>query len=459
MRKFRSYFTKCNTLIKDSEVNTSQNPVTEIIYGGENKKITRFIFSVDFSKLIDRINSGYINKDDIVSHKLHMTNTINYLPKYIGKKTYTKNIDRASSFILELFNVEEDWDEGSGYDFVLSTEIPLKNINTSPSNWYYKKTNIPWLNEGVLGVSNGTTETIGTQPFEKGNENLEIDITDFVDDLLYYSETTISAGIKHNNDLEVLKTPNPQSVGFHTKHTHTFFQPYIETIIDDEISDDRHYFYLDKENDLYFTLFDFTNADLNEVSIENVQIFDYQDNLYKTIEPDSIINCGYGAFKIKLKIKSDDFPDSVLFRDVWNIKINDKILTHEDSFYLMSPKCYYFPDRVDTKLSNFHFLCWGLNQGEKIKRGEIRRVKLSIKELYATRDNLMPHNIEYRIYTKIDSNNEIDIIPFTSVNRTKTSYEFFIDTEWLIENDYYIDIRLKNSYQTETKETISFKVI
>ena len=58
------------------------------------------------------------NPNNIVSHKLYMTNTINHAKEYIGKKSYSLNIERASSFTLDLYNVNEDWDEGSGYDFI-----------------------------------------------------------------------------------------------------------------------------------------------------------------------------------------------------------------------------------------------------------------------------------------------------------------------------------------------------
>ena len=35
------------------------------------------------------------------------------------------------------------------------------------------------------------------------------------------------------------------------KNTNTYYEPYVETIIDDTITDDRNYFYLNKANSLY----------------------------------------------------------------------------------------------------------------------------------------------------------------------------------------------------------------
>jgi len=59
----------------------------------------------------------------------------------------------------------------------------------------------------------------------------------------------------------------------------------------------------------------------------------------------------------------------------------------------------------------------------------------------------------------VGSNYEIDIIPFTSVNRTSNGYEFDLDTSWLIPQDYKLQIRLKNGSYYENKQTLSFAVV
>lgn len=78
MSIYRSYFKKNNTLIKYTTNNNSQNPVCELSYGTSNKQISRFIFDVDLTGLQNKINNGVLNKNNIVKHILHMTNTIRY---------------------------------------------------------------------------------------------------------------------------------------------------------------------------------------------------------------------------------------------------------------------------------------------------------------------------------------------------------------------------------------------
>jgi len=68
-------------------------------------------------------------------------------------------------------------------------------------------------------------------------------------------------------------------------------------------------------------------------------------------------------------------------------------------------------------------------------------------------------DIEYRLFTTVGSKYEIDVIPFTSVNRTNTGYEFNLDTSWLIPQDYHLQIRLKNGNYYENKQTLSFTIV
>lgn len=454
MRRFRSYFLKSNTIIKDTFYNSSQNPVTEITYGGDNK-ISRFIFDIDLDPLINKINSGFINQENIISHNLVMTNTIKFSPKYVGGNTYNSNIERTSSFVLDVFNINEEWDEGSGYDFCLLDN--MNNCKEAPSNWFNRKTNESWDCYGVYCT--GNTETVLTsQSFDKGNENIYVDLTDYIDDRLFdENNTSKGLGIKFTNDLEELKTIKIQSVGFHTNNTHTFFEPYIETILNDEIIDDRNYFYQDRDNTLCLEINE--NIDKNDIVINQVIIYDYLGSIFKIIESKDIKYLGRNIYSIQLNISSEKYPDAVLFRDEWDITIKNKSTKKIDKFYINSNENYYFLNSNEINSSNYHFFFWNINEKEKIKRGDVRKVKLVIKELYGNKLSLTPLNIQYRLYSKINNKNEIDIIPFTNTDRIKKTHEFIIDTSWLIPQDYYIDVRVINGNSfSKSKETLSFTV-
>jgi len=463
----RSYFLKNDTLISSNLSNNSQNPVTEISYGTLDAEVSRFIFDVDLTNLQDKIVQGQINSNRIVRHILNMTNTITYAPQYIGRKSYSLGINRASAFRLDLFNVTESWSEGSGYDFTYSgkQDLTFYTIPEQAANWTERTTGIGWTVPGAY--ISGTSEIIGSQDFEVGNEDIAIDITDYINQRLFgigytgttaFTGDTYGLGVKFPDYIEVLESEFREAVAFHAKHTNTFYEPFIETIIDDEISDDRNYFYQDKDNDLYLYV-NIGNFPQN-IDVNKVDIYDDEDNLVETLSGTSIINVSKGVYKITLNIDSTTYPDAVLFKDVWTVTINGREIITENEFYLISPDNYYtfnLSNQIDFR--NYFFYFWGISEKENIRAGNVRKIRLSIKELYPNQNNFLPLQIEYRLFTTVGAKYEIDIIPFTPVNRTSNGYEFDLDTSWLIPQDYHLQIRMKNGSYYENKQNLSFTVV
>lgn len=464
MSIYRTYFKKNTSLISNNLTNNSQNPVTEVSYGSLNQRVSRFIFNIDFWELIDKINKGLIIPTTGMTHTLHMTNTISYAQQYLGKKSYSDTIERATSFDLELFNINEDWDEGSGYDFIYD-ETFEPNAVAQASNWKYRKTDVEWAVEGAY--ESGVTQIIGTQRFEKGSESLDIDITDYVNQRLFgtgftstigYTGSSFGLGVKFPDEFEALITEFTQAVAFHGKNTNTWYEPYIQTVVDDTIIDDRNYFYQDKDNDLY--LYVNIGGVQQDIIVNAVNIYDHEDVLVDIFTGDSIVNVGKGVYKITANVDSETYPDAVLFRDQWHLTINGRDSIHEGEFYLISSKKYYtFDQSNQINFENYFFYFWGIGEKENIIAGNVRKIKLTIKELYPNQNNFLPLDIEYRLFTTVGEKYEIDVIPFTKVDRTSNGYEFNLDTSWLIAQDYKLQIRLKNGDYYENKQTLSFTVV
>jgi len=459
MSVYRTYFSKNNTLIEDNLTNNSQNPVTEIAYGTLTSEVTRFIFDIDLTSLQNRINEGIINADRIQSHTLKLVNTIRFDEKYLGKKTYDGITQRASSFDLEVFNIEEEWDEGSGYEFVYEEEAyPL--VSTGASNWLDATTTSGWTSEGAY--STGST-IIGQQHFEKGNENLEIDVTDYINYRL--GLTTLSGvtgttglGIKYTDEFEALETLYRQAVAFFAKTTHTFFEPCIETQYDDLIEDDRNNFYLDKDNQLY--LYANLGANPTNVTVNSVEIIDYLGQTVETISGSSIENITKGVYKIDVNIDSATYPDAVIFTDRWNVTIGTREKTVDQEFYLITDDNYFNFDLGNRiNFDNYFFSFVGIKEGEKIKDTELRRIEVDVKQLYPNQNNDIPLEVEYRLYNSQTSDHQFDVIPWTKLNRTFKGYEFLLDFSWLIPQDYTIELRLINGNTFKLKEPLKFTVV
>jgi hypothetical protein len=68
---------------------------------------------------------------------------------------------------------------------------------------------------------------------------------------------------------------------------------------------------------------------------------------------------------------------------------------------------------------------------------------MMLEEIYFVLNNEVVEQ-QNRLMLVYKKEYEIDIIPFTQVNRTSNGYEFNLDTSWLIPQDYYLQLRLKN---------------
>lgn len=455
MSIFRSYFNKSNNIISGIRSNSAKNPVMEIsAYGVDVKKPSRYIFDINLDGLIDKANKGIITQTNC-RHYLNMTNTIRYSSDNIGNKSYSKSIVRASSFNLELFNINEDWDEGSGYSFSYS---PI-NVIEQASNWYERKNGVDWAIEGA-----NSGEIIGTQKFDNGNENLIIDITDYINQRIFsgytgttaYTGNTYGLGIKFTDDFENLEFTERQSVGFHSKNTNTYYVPFIETKYDDLIVDDRNYFYLDNNNSLYLYL---TNVSENDnITISNVEIYDYNGVIHSTIS--NISKIRYDLYKINLNISSTQYPDCVIFKDKWTFNINGRDINYTGEFYIQpNENNNVLAQNNQFNVKNYCLSLFGINDNDRFVAGDIRKIRIAIRSIYESMQYNKPLNIKYRVYTKINNKFEVNIINPTQFNRTAFGYNFELDTTWLIPQDYFLEVTILDANNQMIKNVVSFTII
>jgi hypothetical protein len=192
---YRTYFDKNTTIIKDSKINTGRNQITQLKYGGG---INRFLFYCDFNELRDKIEEKEIIIDSSVKHTLKLKNTSNFdLQSFldVDNNLLFTDKNRASSFDLELKVVNEEWDQGLGYDFELSpfARTDDRSFIEEPTNWFDRNTIDDWSYPGAIFPN---ALTVAEQHFELGGEDVEMDVTDFVNDILLneYTGTTNPTG-------------------------------------------------------------------------------------------------------------------------------------------------------------------------------------------------------------------------------------------------------------------------
>ena len=92
---------------------------------------------------------------------------------------------------------------------------------------------------------------IGKQHFDIGCENIDIDITKTFNKFITGELENRGIGIAFAPTFEYMTSNVENYVGLLTNRTNSFFEPYVETIYEDSIIDDRNNFILGKTNKLY----------------------------------------------------------------------------------------------------------------------------------------------------------------------------------------------------------------
>lgn len=455
----RTFFDKNNTIVYNSRVNVGMNPITELYYGGTGSEQTysRLLFQFDESRLKDLYSGGTYPELNKMTHTLRMTNTGAFDTDLLGKTTCGAK-RRACSFDLILFAVNQDWDEGCGYDYAECNFIGEGSQSFAPSHWFEARTNTAW--SGGNGTFTGSTTVLATQSFDKGNENLEMDVTDVVNGYLS-GNTNYGLGIAFKRTLEETETTEIQYVGFFTRHTQTFYEPYIETTYSEKIRDDRNAFYLDKPNKLYLYV-NLGGEPTNLDTVPSVVINDVDGNVVTTIASSAVTHVTKGVYSVDVTIPTTaTYTDCTQFSDVWSgITINGVNRPNIELDFIVKDSMGYYnigdnsalPKKVGLNVT-------GIKRDEKIHRGDIRKVLVSARIPYTIEQKQVVDGLKYRLYVK-EGRNEYTVIDFQDVEMTNNNNYFLLDTASLVPGIYYLDVKVESNLEVSTtKEALKFEIV
>lgn len=457
----RSFFDKNNTILSNNNINTGMNPVAELFYGGpeSENKYSRFLFHFDETRLRSLYTGGTIPDLSKLKHTLKLTNT-GSLSYQLLNGTMEDKV-RTSSFDLILFKINQYWDEGTGYDY--SVPIILNgnySLSIRPSNWINPQLGIDW--SGGTGVYSGSPSgiTIATMHFDKGNENISVDVTQYVNGLIT-GDTNYGLGLAFSRPFEQTSSSNLQYVGFFTRHTQTFYEPYLETIYSNYIKDDRNNFFLDKNNKLYLYV-NVAGNPTNLDSLPSVTILDQNGDVFSSYTSSDVTHVTKGVYSIDILVPTtDDYNDCVMLNDVWDdIVINGvNRPSIELGFALKDSSGYYsIGDSSDLPKSTA-ISVGGIRSQEQIKRGDIRKVIISARIPYTVEQTQNIDSLKYRLYVR-EGKGELTVVDFEPVEMTNNSYYFLLDTESLIPNTYYLDILVSSNLEVTTiKNVITFDIV
>lgn len=445
-----TFISKSNTIIKDSVASVGLNPILELNYG---KMLTRGLIYFDHTKVQKMVEDKIYPDISKLRHVLKMKNAGSIDDKHINRIYLDSNGDyykqRTSSFDLIYFLIPNDWDEGKGFDY--KQDLNLRNhraYSWRGCNWYQYQTYCKWENEGIYSTDklskeldlftskngNQSNIIIGYQHFDKGNESIEFDITETFNKFITGELCNYGIGIAFSPQYENKNTELTQYVGFFTSHTHSFFEPYVETTYNETIEDDRADFYLDKSNKLYFysivggkyaNLDEFPTCMINDTSYEVKQ-------------------ATKGVYYIDIEVPSSSYEDNTMLYDVWsNIKYKGKSFPNVELEFVTKSSNDYYQFGIPSSKQETELIptLYGIKYKEVIKRGDIRKINVDCRIPYTTDQDRNNNYIEYRLYI-LSGEKQIEVIDWQKVEKGYNENYFFINTNELLPSRYYIDIRI-----------------
>jgi hypothetical protein len=398
---------------------------------------------------------------------------------------------RATSFDLILFripNVSGDtgnpqlWDEGVGYDYndfniakssaqggmSPLTYVDSRAFSTRPSNWYQTTTVSDWSESGVYSNTNSGTVNysgltiVARQHFELGNEDVNMDMSDEINGILNGSITGVTGwGVAYLPQIENLTgLTDSYSVAFFSRHTQTFYQPYLLTNYNDLIQDDRNQFLKNQTNKLYLYIYqngDFVNLDNNPtVNIKG------RDGLPLS-GATNLTTCliTKGVYEVTVPNVFSLSPSPCMFYDVWsNLSINGQSIPNvENQFTLQEYNAGIQIGSMSKEPQKFGFDFYGILQNEQILTSDIRKVGVTIKKAYTAQQMLLDVSAFYRVYVK-EGTTEVQVQDWTPINRTPNEYYFMFDMRDKLPNQYYVDIQVNTSGEKDTyKKQLTFNIV
>ena len=495
MSTHRSYFNKNNTIISNSLTNTGRNPVTQLFYGRSTSKCiytaysgdtcdgatgftktfsnnhSRYIFDIDLTDLRVKVNSCCATASAL-THTLKMTNTSNFDDTLINSNVLMNDTRRATSFELMLFKVTGyTWDEGVGYDYKVPHASLEPQYNTTqsnrPSNWAFSDTVTNWLVPGTYDNTqfpSPTTYTVlATQRFDHGNENVSFSSVALDNEintrLSSSSASDVVYGIAYIPPIEqITGSTESYSVGFFSRHTQTFYEPFLETSIDDLIVDDRGDFNLGCSNRLFLYVYD---CDGNPICLDNDPTVTIIDCLGASAAVYTATSLTCGAYYIDYNATSVPGTQTppVQYEDVWsNISIGGIVQPPITNEFIINDNAFTI-GTTSIKPKIYGYSVSGIREDEKIKNGDTRKIYVSAREPYTTSKSALVDNIQYRLYVR-EGNTQVEVIPWTMVNMTFTDNYFLLDTSWMIPNEYHLDIKSTSNQQVDTySKVIKFQIV
>jgi len=404
----------------------------------------------DYSK--SYFNADFYSRTPVDAERLISTDGCNWFQRMNGLPWDNGEKEKLDENVKEeIINTYlEEHGAESFDDLTREEKLELQNILEDAREPKYAPgvyTNEKLLNEYDKWADGEESIVIGRQHFDVGNENINFDITEVFNKFLTGELENYGIGIAFSPLFETTETKYENYLGLLTNKTNTFFEPFVETRYDDIIMDDRANFVLNKNNRLYLycTIGDqLENLDNNPI----VTIKNGDDEVI--VEGIESTKQSKGVYYIELNLSKNDFEADTMLYDTWSgIYYQGTILDDVELDFTLKSTPNFFNLGNSTTVTNVSFTptLSGIQEKEQIKRGDIRKLIVKAKPNYTTNTVQLVDNIDLRLYIK-DGTREIDVIEWDKINKAFSENFYMVDTNILIPQRYFVDIRIKYGMNT-----------
>lgn len=469
MSVFRIYPEKSNTIASGvyASYNAGQNAITELWYGGggtdtapeKRNSISRFIVKFDLSELTSKLSSNEINPNNISAFKLKMKNSIPR-DKVLEPEFEFDRLNKAiaTSFGLIAFQVNQDWDEGRGYDLYKEYYLVKQkgnNHQSGYSNWNHSRNLSAWTESGVYTDPLTGSTFVSNQNFDLGDEDVDMDITDIVRDWISGGTVNNGLGIAYQRQYELLSTDTRYISSFFTDKTNTAFKPYIEVVYDQTIRDDRNNVTNNRPSRLFLYTFSGHSAvnyfSAGTVDIQNIAGVDFITGLTPT-------HLSNGVYYVDILMNGATRGQR--YKDVWRGVTFVPGVDQQDYVQNFTIKDNYYTNSKPT-LNDYSLTIYGLESNKVLTTEEHIKVFCDMRVNYSNDTPALPYNLKY----KMIMNNQIEVISWTPVNQTVrdgcAENYFDLDTSWLLHNQsYHIEFMIEEAGSKRTMpDKINFRIL
>lgn len=275
---------------------------------------------------------------------------------------------------------------------------------------------------------------IGKQHFDIGCENISVDITDTFNKFIKGELANNGIGISFAPVFENSQSQIENYMGLFTNRTNSFFEPYVETIYEDSITDDRQNFVLGKINRLYL----YTNIGGDLVNLDTLPTCSIDGTEYE------VKQASKGVYYIEVTLPQNAFTAPTMLYDRWDgiIYQGERLNPVEMEFTTRPASSFFQLGNQMPEKANFTPTVYGINDSETIKRGDVRKICFLFKKDYAKNVGVFVDEVETRLYVK-DGTAQVTVIPYIKTDRAYDCVYMMLDTSILIPNTYYLDVRVK----------------